>query len=181
MSALYSWLARSACRYRWWFLAVWLVVLGAPAAGYGPQWAGLMVALGVGAMLGARPGVARRPVLAVLAVALVGACVGFSTSRVALLVVGAQIVVIGVLAIIGVPLAGRLHDGIPSALRAGVTSGTSTLSWLAFLPLSLVFGFVGDSAGVFGAGAVLSPLFMSVVRARWSTNRIISASTVRYC
>ena len=27
MSALYSWLARSACRYRWWVLAVWLVVL----------------------------------------------------------------------------------------------------------------------------------------------------------
>src|SRR5438552_2130708 len=35
MSALYSWLARSACRYRWWFLVGWLVVLvaGGVAAG----------------------------------------------------------------------------------------------------------------------------------------------------
>jgi hypothetical protein len=35
----------------------------------------------------------------------------------------------------------------------------------------------GALLGVFGVGAVLSALFMTVVRARWSTNRIISAST----
>src|SRR5437588_12925125 len=35
MSALYSWLARSACRYRWWFLAVWLVVLVVAGIGAG--------------------------------------------------------------------------------------------------------------------------------------------------
>src|SRR6266566_2409403 len=35
MSALYSGLARSACRYRWWFLAVWLVVLVLAGIGAG--------------------------------------------------------------------------------------------------------------------------------------------------
>ncbi len=35
MSALYSWLARSACQHRWWFLAVWLVVLVLAGIGAG--------------------------------------------------------------------------------------------------------------------------------------------------
>lgn len=147
------------------FGPVWLVALDVPPVAYGPQWAGLTLALGVGAVLGARPGVLRRPVLAVLAVLPVGACLLLASSRAALLVVAAQVVVIGVSATVGVPLARRLHDGIPSALRAGVASGVSTLSWLVFLPLSLAIGLVGDRAGidaaswllvaVTGAGAVL--------------------------
>ena len=57
-----------------------------------------------------------------------------------------------VVMVLSVHLTGLLHEAIPSTIRAGVASGVSTLTWLVFLPFSVVFGVVADRVGVHGAG-----------------------------
>jgi hypothetical protein len=49
----------------------------------------------------------------------------------------------------------RLHDAVPSTIRAGVASGVGTLTWLTFVPFALVFGAVSERAGVDRAGWLL--------------------------
>jgi hypothetical protein len=41
-----------------------------------------------------------------------------------------------------------LHDAVPSTIRSGVVSGVGALSWISFLPFSLVFGEVSKTYGV---------------------------------
>ena len=144
------------------FGPVWLVALAVPAVLYGPQWSGLTLALGAGGALGARSWIGHTRALVAAGALLVGACVVFSVSHAAGLVIAAQVLVIVVLAAIGVPLTRRLHDAIPSTLRAGVTSGTSTLTWLVFLPLSLAFGFTSERAGVHAGGWILVGVAVAV-------------------
>lgn len=43
------------------FGPLWLVALAVPAVLYGPHWAGLTAALGLGALLGSRAWLTRRP------------------------------------------------------------------------------------------------------------------------
>jgi hypothetical protein len=64
-----------------------------------------------------------------------------------------------------------LHDEIPSSIRAGVSSGVSTLQWMAFLPCSLAFGSLAQHAGVHTAGwiavAATAATCVSLVRLAW--------------
>ena len=55
------------------FGPLWLVALGVSAGLYGPQWAGLMAALGVGGLLGGRLAL-NRPITAAALGAVIGAC-----------------------------------------------------------------------------------------------------------
>jgi Sigma-70, region 4 len=56
---------------------------------------------------------------------------------------------------VSIPVLRRLHDAVPSSIRAGVASGVGTLTWLTFVPFALVFGAVSDRAGVDRAGWLL--------------------------
>ena len=49
---------------------------------------------------------------------------------------------------VSIPVMRRLHDAVPSTIRAGVASGVGTLTWLAFVPFAIVFGAVSESAGL---------------------------------
>jgi hypothetical protein len=60
-----------------------------------------------------------------------------------------------VLVALGVHLSRLLHDAVPSATRTAVASGASTLSWLAFLPCSLVFGALSSTGGTAVGGWVV--------------------------
>jgi len=56
---------------------------------------------------------------------------------------------------IGVRAGFLLHEAVTANVRAGVSSGASTLSWLTFLPISLLFGWVSRAHGVQTAGWLL--------------------------
>jgi hypothetical protein len=60
------------------------------------------------------------------------------------------------LAIISIRAGKLLHDGVPSTVRAGVSSGVGTLSWVLFLPFSLGFGWFARAQGVQRAGWFLT-------------------------
>jgi hypothetical protein len=137
------------------FGPLWLVSLHAPAAVFGPYWAALVATLGLGGYLTSRLRLKRtRPVL-VLAVVLTATPVLLATSHMVLAVVVAQAALQLVLTIIGIHAGLLLHDSVPSAIRAGVSSGVGTLSWVLFLPFSLVFGWLIRAHGVQRAGWVL--------------------------
>jgi MFS family permease len=70
--------------------------------------------------------------------------------------VTAQVVLGLVLAIIGIHASRLLHDAVPSSIRAGVSSGAGTMTWVLFLPFSLVFGWAARENGVHWSGFMLA-------------------------
>jgi hypothetical protein len=64
---------------------------------------------------------------------------------------------------------------VPSSVRAGVSSGGGTLTWLLFLPFSLVFGWVAAENGINRSGLMLVGavvllgilLVLSIRASRW--------------
>jgi MFS family permease len=134
------------------FGPLWLVALLVPPFLYGPHWAGLTGALGVGGLVGARAWFTARWAVPVLAAAVVACGVVLAVSRQPLIVVGAQVILTLVVVAVSIPVMRSLHDAVPSTIRAGVASGVGTLTWLAFVPFALVVGAVAQSAGIDRAG-----------------------------
>ena len=138
------------------FGPLWLVALAAPAALFGPYWAALVSTLGVGGYLTSRLNLDRRAALSVLALAAPAAAFSLTQTDALAAVIAAQVVLALLLAIISIRAGKLLHDGVPSNLRAGVSSGVGTLSWVLFLPFSLVFGWFARAHGVQRAGWLLT-------------------------
>jgi MFS family permease len=137
------------------FGPLWLVALAVPAFLYGPHWAGLTAALGLGGLLGAQAWITRRWAGGLVALAVIACCVVLALSHQALLVVGAQVALTLLVVAVSIPVLRRLHDAVPSSIRAGVASGVGTLTWLTFVPFALGFGAVSERAGVDRAGWLL--------------------------
>jgi predicted MFS family arabinose efflux permease len=131
------------------FGPLWLVAVAAPAVVFGPYWAGLMSTIGLGGLIASRVRLDRPVVAAGLVFVLILASALLSVQSSLAFVIPAQIVVALLLAIAGIHVSALLHDAIPSAIRAGVASGVSTIAWIGFLPFALGFGWV---TGVFGTG-----------------------------
>ena len=134
------------------FGPLWLVALAVPAFLYGPQWAGLTSALGLGGVLGGQAWVTRRWVVRLIAAAIVACGVVLALSDSAALVVGVQVLLTLLVVAVSIPVTRRLHDAVPSAIRAGVASGVGTLTWLTFVPFAIVFGVISQRAGIDRAG-----------------------------
>jgi MFS family permease len=137
------------------FGPLWLVALAAPAVLFGPYWAGLMSTLGVGGAIAGRLNLARPAVLVVFAVVTPAATVAMALLPTLTAAIIGQIVLALLLAVIGIHTSQLLHDAVPAKIRTGVSSGVGTLSWLVFLPFSLVFGWLGRDYGVQRAGWLL--------------------------
>jgi MFS family permease len=151
------------------FGPLWLVALNAPAAAYGPYWAVLVGTLGLGGYLAGKLNFGRPRTLVVLAVGLTAGPLLLATSHTLLVVAVAQTGLGLLLAIIGIHVGRLLHDAVPSTIRAGVSSGAGTFSWVLFLPFSLVFGALARTHSVYLAGwtlagvaAALTPLIIVV-------------------
>jgi MFS family permease len=153
------------------FGPLWLVALGVSAVLYGPHWAGLMAALGAGGLLGGRLALNQPVTAAALAATIAACCIALSMSHAIGVVVVAQVGLVLVVVAISIPVTGRLHDAVPSTIRAGVASGVGTLTWLTFLPFAFAFGAVSDRSGVHDGGWLLVLVAMFAV--------VLLAATVR--
>ena len=138
------------------FGPLWLVALAAPAALFGPYWAALVSTLGVGGYLTSRLNFNRRAPTLLIALAAPTSALVLSQTRSLAAVIAAQTVLALLLAIIAIHAGKLLHDGVPSNIRAGVSSGVGTLSWLLFLPFSLIAGALARSYGVHAAGWLIT-------------------------
>lgn len=138
------------------FGPLWLVALAAPAALFGPYWAAVVSTLGVGGYLTGKLNFDRRIIVSGLALAAPACAFVLTWTHSLAAVIVAQTVLALLLAIISIRAGKLLHDGVPSTIRAGVSSGVGTLSWLLFLPFSLVFGWFARAHGVRQAGWFLT-------------------------
>lgn len=134
------------------FGPLWLVALSAPTALYGPYWAGLVATLGLGGFLAGRLDLGRTAPAVVLAVIGPAAAIGLALTSSLVMAIAAQITLAVMLAIIGIHAGRLVHDAVPSTIRTGVASGIGTLSWLFFLPFSLVLGWLARQQGVQRSG-----------------------------
>ena len=111
------------------FGPLWLVALVVPAFLYGPHWAGVTSALGLGGILGGQAVFTRQWVVPLIAAAIVLCSVALAVSHLAWLVIAAQVTITLLVVAVSIPVTRRLHDAVPSAIRAGVASGVGTLTW----------------------------------------------------
>jgi uncharacterized membrane protein YhaH (DUF805 family) len=79
---------------------------------------------------------------------VVGCCLVLTLSHVTIAVIAAQVALTLLVVAVSIPITRRLHDAVPSGIRAGVASGVGTLTWLTFMPFAVVFGVVSNRAGV---------------------------------
>ena len=138
------------------FGPLWLVALAAPAVLYGPYWAALVSTLGIGGLLAGKLRVERRLILAVLIILALASALLLTWTRSLTVIVTAQVVLALVLAIVGIHASRLLHDAVPSSIRAGVSSGAGTITWVLFIPFSLVFGWAAREHGVHWSGFMLA-------------------------
>jgi hypothetical protein len=67
-------------------------------------------------------------------------------------IIAAQVILVLLLVAVGTVLSRQFHDAVPSSIRAGVSSGVGTLTWMAFVPFALGFGLLSRHSGVVTAG-----------------------------
>jgi MFS family permease len=137
------------------FGPLWLVAAHAPASWYGPYWAGLVSTVGVGAWLTSRVDFDRSWITATIGGSAVIAALLLTEFRSLGVVVAMQVIVALVAAMVGVRASFVMHDAVVAGIRAGVSSGASTLAWIAFVPLSLLFGWLTRVHGLHTAGWLL--------------------------
>jgi hypothetical protein len=136
------------------FGPLWLVTLHAPAPTYGPYWALLVATLGAGGYLATRLPLDRRSAAITVAAILATAPILLATSHSLVAVAAAQTLLQLTLGVTAIHAGRLLHDAVPSNIRAGVSSGAGTFSWILFLPFSVGFGALASTHGVYSAGWV---------------------------
>ena len=140
------------------FGPLWLVALAAPAVLYGPHWAGLVSALGLGGLIAGRVHLDLPRTAATVAALMVAASLILTSSRNVIVVTTAQILLALMIVAASIHVSRLLHDAVPSTIRAGVASGVSTLTWIAFLPIAMGFGLLTDAHGVHSAGWMITAI-----------------------
>jgi predicted MFS family arabinose efflux permease len=130
------------------FGPLWLVASGTSPGLYGPFWAGLVSTLGLGGLLAGRVRLNRPATVASTIAVLMLASLALTATRNLLVVAIAQFAVALVVVTMSIYVARVLHDAVPSTIRSGVVSGVGALSWVTFLPFSLLFGEVSKNYGV---------------------------------
>jgi hypothetical protein len=93
-------------------------------------------------------------------------------------VIVAQVVLALLIVAVSIHVSNVLHDAVPSTIRAGVASGVSTISWMAFLPFALLFGWVTRQYGVHTSGWLITAttVLVGVLRVRTSLRRESAAA-----
>jgi MFS family permease len=140
------------------FGPLWMVALAAPTVLYGPQWAGLMSAMGLGGLLAGRLSISHRASMAAIAMGMLICSLLLTSCRNALTIIAAQVVLVLLLVALGTVVSRQFHDVVPSPIRAGVSSGVGTLTWMVFVPFALGFGLLSRHIGVPAAGWMIVAL-----------------------
>lgn len=161
------------------FGPLWLISLHAPAALFGPYWAMLVSTVGVGGFLASRVSFGRARTRWLTAAILVAAALALTVNRSLPVVIAAQVTVALVAAMTGVRAGFLLHEAVTATVRTGVSSGAGTLSWILFLPVSVLFGWLSRAHGVQMAGWLLvlvaAALAALLVRAPRTAPAVVTA------
>ncbi len=140
------------------FGPLWLVATAVPTVLFGPYTAAMTSTLGFGGLLAGPVRLNRPAVAGGVALTMSGCGLILAVDTTAAVLIAAQIVLLALLVTVGIHLSRLLHDLVPSAQRSGVSSGIGTLSWLTFLPCSLLFATFSGGSGIRAAGWIITGL-----------------------
>ena len=160
------------------FGPLWLVAAAVPTVLFGPYTAGMTSALGLGGLLTRRVRLDRPAVAVGVAVTMSLCGLVLAVGAAGPLLIAVQVVLVGLLATIGVHLSKLLHDLVPAQQRSGVSSGIGTLSWLTFLPCSLLFAALSGDVGIRAAGWIITAVVTvaGVILVRIASRGVIAAA-----
>lgn len=155
---------------------LWFIAVAAPVALYGVFNAAVFSSWTTGGLLAAR--IRSRSAIIGLMAVTVGMVVLLIVSRHYALVLTAQVVLAICLIAIGVILAKKMHDELPSRLRAGSSSVISTIARIIIIPGSLIVTGIAQAHDMFvatyvilGVAIVSIVAFMSIKSVRKSTRQ----------
>ena len=140
------------------FGPLWLIAAAVPTVVFGPYTAAMTSTLGLGGVLAGRVKLDRVTVAIGVAIVMSACALTLATSRTAALLIASQVVLVVLLVTIGIHLSRMMHDRVPSHQRSAVSSGVGTMSWLTFLPCSLLFSALSGGAGIRAAGWIITVL-----------------------
>lgn len=132
---------------------LWFIAVAAPAILFGVFNAVIFSSWITGGLLAAR--IHSKVTAICLLVGILAGLAGLVVGQHFIVVLVAQFIVAICLVALGVILTKKLHDELPSRLRAGASSVTSTLSRLLIIPGSLLFTAAASAAGISNATYIL--------------------------
>ena len=127
--------------------------MAAPIALYGVFNAAVFSSWTTGGLLAAR--IKSKPATITLMTVLLGAVILLIVSRHYWLVLTAQVLMAVCLIAISVILAKKMHDELPSRLRAGASSVISTIARIIIIPGSLIVTGIANASDMFAATYIL--------------------------
>ncbi len=143
------------------FTQLWYIAIAMPIALYGMANAFLLAAPGFAGVL-AKWLNSRQRIDITLAVGFV-ASLGLLHFKHSWQIMILQTVLCLSLSCMSIALNKRMHDELPSKVRAGAASAISTLGRLLFIPLAALFGYVSNRWSIFMAGWIIAGVFMLMV------------------
>lgn len=163
------------------FGPLWLIAATVPTVVFGPYTAGMTSTLGLGGLLAGRLRLDRPPVAIAVAATMTTCGLVLDVRASPWPLIAAQVLLVGLLVVIGIHLSGLLHQLTPSTMRSGVSAGIGTLSWLTFLPCSLLFGAMSGHGGVRAAGWIItaSVAVAGIMLVRVSRHHVVNADPQR--
>ncbi len=132
---------------------LWFVAVAAPLALYGVFSAVIFSSWTTGGLLASR--IKSKAAIVSTMLLLIAMIVLLIISRNYILVLIAQFTIAICLVAIGVILSKKMHDKLPSRLRAGSSSVISTLARIILIPSSLLITGIANTNGIFTATYVL--------------------------
>jgi hypothetical protein len=144
------------------FGPLWLVDADAGAGAYGPAWAGLMAALGLGGVFAGRVRLDATRGVAAFGAVLIGVAATLLFQSQVVVVTIAQVIGAAASVVAGIHLTRMLHDAVPSEVRSGVASGVGAATWATFVPFALAFGAVSERWGIHAAAWLIVGLSVAI-------------------
>lgn len=147
------------------FDQLWLIALALPLTLFGPVNALLLSSTGVAGLLTGK--LSKKKWLTTLLIILITvSSLGLLVHSNVVVVLGATVLLTSLL-LLEVSLGKLLHDALPSKVRAGSSSVVSTAGYIAFIPVALLFGFVGKRFDIFSAAWIVIGLSVLVCVCVW--------------
>lgn len=137
------------------FYQLWLIQLNAPLNLYGITAALIFGTIGAAGFITPYLNLAHKRTNISFCVVLLTSIIILILSRSLVVAIPALIVVAICLVSLNIMFLHKLHDQLPSQIRAGASSAINTLARIIFLFAAVLFGWVAESFTVFNAGWVL--------------------------
>lgn len=153
------------------FSQLWYIALDTPLVLFGFLNAILMTTFGIGGFLAQKVAKRKESFHAAVLLTMFISAVCLVLSRNLFLSVASIFVLVVSSASYNIVCNKILHDNLQSRIRAGAASAVSTMGRLLLIPISLIFGSLSQSQGIFDASWLIVALVISLACAAYFGKR----------